>query len=268
MGNGETYIISIGTWPKGREAISSGRPGCPPHTAMPTPSEPNYQPHTDSALSQLQQNQAKSCPSCKTIIYFPELDAPATCPNCREQVLLRVAHSQNNSRRLIDQDISHLQPSRDVSSNLHNMRHPPVTTFESPPSPVPLLVIPSPRIDPSLEFSKSLNAPASHSQDPPIPPATKLTLRSSHSVVSDTCRPHSCEPQQKPPITQVALSTPDPLTDVTHIRVRTRGNRCLYPGATFEGTQKSGRNSYDVTVTIVVCQIPCVTLSLFGAAKS
>jgi len=33
--------------------------------------------------------------------------------------------------------------------------------------------------------------------------------------------------------------------------MRTRANRCLYPGATFEGTQKSGRNSYDVTVTIV-----------------
>lgn len=48
------------------------------------------------------------------------------------------------------------------------------------------------------------------------------------------------------------ISTPDPLSDVTRIRVRSRASHCLYPGAKFQGTQKSGRNSYDVTVTIVV----------------
>lgn len=45
---------------------------------------------------------------------------------------------------------------------------------------------------------------------------------------------------------------PDPLTDITRLRVRSQGHHCLYPGATFKGTQKSGRNSYDVNVTIVV----------------
>lgn len=45
---------------------------------------------------------------------------------------------------------------------------------------------------------------------------------------------------------------PDPLVDITRLRVRSQVHRCLYPGATFEGTQKSGRNSYDVTVTVVV----------------
>ncbi|CCM02093.1 uncharacterized protein FIBRA_04170 [Fibroporia radiculosa] len=44
---------------------------------------------------------------------------------------------------------------------------------------------------------------------------------------------------------------PDPLLDITHLRVRSQGHHCLYPGATFKGTQKSGRNSYDVNVTIV-----------------
>jgi hypothetical protein len=44
----------------------------------------------------------------------------------------------------------------------------------------------------------------------------------------------------------------DPLADITRFRVRSQGHHCLYPGATFEGTQKSGRNSYDVTVTIIV----------------
>ncbi|EJD02441.1 uncharacterized protein FOMMEDRAFT_147410 [Fomitiporia mediterranea MF3/22] len=44
---------------------------------------------------------------------------------------------------------------------------------------------------------------------------------------------------------------PDPLVDITRLRVRSKGYRCLQPGATFRGTQKSGRNSYDVNVTIV-----------------
>ncbi|KAG7092586.1 hypothetical protein E1B28_008929 [Marasmius oreades] len=48
-----------------------------------------------------------------------------------------------------------------------------------------------------------------------------------------------------------ASLSPSPLTDITHLRVRSQGYHCLYPGATFQGTQKSGRNSYEVNVTIV-----------------
>ncbi|KIL69904.1 hypothetical protein M378DRAFT_184273 [Amanita muscaria Koide BX008] len=42
-----------------------------------------------------------------------------------------------------------------------------------------------------------------------------------------------------------------PLADITRLRVRPSSHHCLYPGATFVGTQKSGRSSYDVTVTVV-----------------
>ncbi|KII88359.1 hypothetical protein PLICRDRAFT_110570 [Plicaturopsis crispa FD-325 SS-3] len=45
--------------------------------------------------------------------------------------------------------------------------------------------------------------------------------------------------------------SPDPLIDITRLRVRSKTHHCLYPGASFQGTQKSGRNSYDVNVTIV-----------------
>ncbi|KAF8163480.1 vacuolar import and degradation protein-domain-containing protein [Crassisporium funariophilum] len=45
--------------------------------------------------------------------------------------------------------------------------------------------------------------------------------------------------------------SPDPFADITRLRIRSRGHHCLYPGASFQGTQKSGRNSYDVNVTIV-----------------
>lgn len=57
----------------------------------------------------------------------------------------------------------------------------------------------------------------------------------------------------------VQASLPDPSVDITRLRVRSQSYHCLYPGATFKGTQKSGRNSYDVTVTIVVR--PIVPLS-------
>lgn len=48
------------------------------------------------------------------------------------------------------------------------------------------------------------------------------------------------------------VASPDPLVDISRLRVRSQGHHCLYPGATFQGTQRSGRNSYDVNVTIVV----------------
>ncbi|EST09837.1 Vacuolar import/degradation protein Vid24 [Kalmanozyma brasiliensis GHG001] len=44
---------------------------------------------------------------------------------------------------------------------------------------------------------------------------------------------------------------PDPLAELSRLRNPPKGRGCLYPGATFNGTQKSGRNSYDVTVRIV-----------------
>lgn len=44
---------------------------------------------------------------------------------------------------------------------------------------------------------------------------------------------------------------PDPLLELSLLRHPPKSRGCLYPGATFNGTQKSGRNSYDVTVRIV-----------------
>ena len=44
---------------------------------------------------------------------------------------------------------------------------------------------------------------------------------------------------------------PDPLQEICRVRSPPKGRGCLFPGALFQGTQKSGRNSYDVTVRIV-----------------
>lgn len=63
-------------------------------------------------------------------------------------------------------------------------------------------------------------------------------------------REHSRTPSSGAP--SDAFRICDPCADVTRIRTTTRGNKYIYPGASFTGTQKSGRNNYDVTVTIVV----------------
>jgi len=48
--------------------------------------------------------------------------------------------------------------------------------------------------------------------------------------------------------------------DITRLRLRAQPHQYLYPGALFAGTQKSGRNSYDVTVTIVDVDFQMSTL--------
>lgn len=52
----------------------------------------------------------------------------------------------------------------------------------------------------------------------------------------------------------------DPFADVTRLRLKNTRQDCLYPGASFVGIQKSGRNSYNVSVTIVVCTLHPVHL--------
>ena len=81
-------------------------------------------------------------------------------------------------------------------------------------------------------------------------------------ILTTASTPKSAPPQQRPSPGAVARARPlnppiqtplpDPSTDITRLRVRAQRHHCLYPGATFQGTQKSGRNSYDVNVTIVV----------------
>jgi glucose-induced degradation protein 4 len=78
----------------------------------------------------------------------------------------------------------------------------------------------------------------------------------SHSQTAQrSAIPISRAPSNKSQPQHMVLSYPDPMIDITHLRVRSQGHQCLYPGASFQGTQKSGRNSYDVNVTIVVCTL-------------
>jgi len=109
---------------------------------------------------------------------------------------------------------------------------------------------------PCTPMSVLSSAPTIH-----LPPNTLSTTK----LVALSIHPHSTIPSRlvshqsrkntstdTPYHSHASHSSPDPLVDITHIRVRSQGHHCLYPGAVFQGTQKSGRNSYDVTVNIVV----------------
>ncbi|KAH7340744.1 vacuolar import and degradation protein-domain-containing protein [Rhizoctonia solani] len=95
----------------------------------------------------------------------------------------------------------------------------------------------------------------------------------SHSVPSHHAHParslsspHSPPPSDREPPRDLArsrsaaLSEPDPYADVTRLRLSNTRQDCLYPGAQFVGIQKSGRNSYNVSVTIVNVDFPGSTL--------
>ncbi|WVO24333.1 uncharacterized protein IAS62_005697 [Cryptococcus decagattii] len=54
---------------------------------------------------------------------------------------------------------------------------------------------------------------------------------------------------------------PNPLLDITRMRVRSVGRGPLYPGSVFEGTQTSGRSAYDVEVKFLDVDFADYTLS-------
>ncbi|EPT06036.1 hypothetical protein FOMPIDRAFT_133976 [Fomitopsis schrenkii] len=122
------------------------------------------------------------------------------------------------------------RPSSSTPSLLHVEPQASVPTLpETPAVHVPPRPTPAP-IDTTLAPPQSPR-PSLTAQRSPVQLATPSTSRS------------------RPPAALTA--SPDPLSDTTRLRVRSQGHHCLYPGATFQGTQKSGRNSYDVNVTIV-----------------
>ncbi|KZV89120.1 hypothetical protein EXIGLDRAFT_582682, partial [Exidia glandulosa HHB12029] len=54
------------------------------------------------------------------------------------------------------------------------------------------------------------------------------------------------------------LSPADPYTDITRLRLQPSSlarHPCLYPGASFAGTQRSGRHAYEVRVTLATVDL-------------
>ncbi|KDR73517.1 hypothetical protein GALMADRAFT_615219 [Galerina marginata CBS 339.88] len=187
--------------------------------------------------------QTKLCSSCQSTFLDPA--ASLFCTLCRDRPSALPAQLR------IDQDVP--SPRRPLDS--HTTPPPPFDTPDAPPLYHP--PTPSYAKKPLLSnIQCNISSPA-----PTTPHRHQSHFSAVPSFDSTPTRQHS-----NPAATATAAATtttqafPDPLADVTRLRIRSRAHHCLYPGATFQGTQKSGRNSYDVNVTIVDVNFAASTL--------
>lgn len=205
------------------------------------------------------QPQYKVCTSCQSAlvdsnaaVFPPELDAPV-CTGCREHGFSqRLTPTPSDARRFtvdvgpnFSPSIPHEEP---VSHDAR--RKPDNLTFGD------AIVIDSVS-EMGQHCQNKSSPPSTYRSSPP----TLLTICCDDSDFSDLPLQTTHASSHTPPAAvsrrqSNLIPSPDPLTDITRIRIRSQGHHCLYPGATFQGTQKSGRNSYDVNVTIVV-GLPC-----------
>lgn len=182
------------------------------------------------------------------------VDMAALCGSCREQRsrATRYARREVEDGMTVDLETTTATPLSPPTV------HPSVDTYlQERPTSIPINLS---RRRPTITIPRSQPQPQCARTSPHSPSETRIRRTSSSSStpspfastsvrhlspVSATRRHQSQESH---------LHDADPLVDITRLRVRSNGYRSLYPGATFQGTQKSGRNSYDVTVTIVVSQ--------------
>ena len=221
---------------------------------MPSSEDNRIIPH--QPLHEQQQPQIKVCSSCQSdlvdstaAIFLPELDA-LVCTGCREHAFSPRSTLMPSDGRRFPTDVgSNFVSSilREEGSLLLDARRKP----ENPPFKDTVAMDPIAETDhPTCQntFPSSSDYPSE---------LTSLTICCNTNNFSDIL-PHPAFASPPTPTATVPhrqsspISSPDPLTDITRLRIRSQGHNCLYPGATFQGTQKSGRNSYDVNVTIVV----------------
>lgn len=183
---------------------------------------------------------AKYCSRCSSLLNADSLDGPFFSDD----------HDLNTvcvacSLRLLS------TPSDGLYISLPKDRLPDV----NPDSLSPSSAHPTPEIlyGDEIDMTLSSDGSTASSLDSPIRQST--TISSSTNIIS--ARSSSLHPNSSSALQRNLChdSLQDPTVDITQLRVRSQGYHCLYPGATFKGTQKSGRNSYDVTVTVVVCII-------------
>ena len=202
------------------------------------------------------QPQIKLCSSCRSPLtqdqdatsahFFADSDVNdlMMCYPCKERYLLQTIQQQ--ARELVSYRDTGDEPYRLHEHSAHTVNGS-ITIADSP-----LAVQPPPLHPPS---DRPLPSKVQHEALVPSAPSKRVKLA---LVVSDGLRSAVSSTPSVPSSIRSDISplqhspTPDPYIDITRIRMRSQGHHCLYPGATFQGTQKSGRNSYDVTVSIVV----------------
>lgn len=241
----------------------------------PLSSPPNVMPVSPTILPLHQdsypQPQVKLCSSCRSplsldqdpALFFPDSDANdhlMLCRPCKERYLQTIQQQSHDPAQYpaIAQDSYPLHSYSPHPTNNDAPRastidssvlEPTPMTESSPSAQPPTHISPSDRPSPAKLAHESIvtSAPSKRAK---LAITASLTPDGLRSAVSST---HSASPLMRSSDTPLQHSpAPDPSVDITRIRIRSQGHHCLYPGATFQGTQKSGRNSYDVTVSIVV----------------
>lgn len=234
---------------------------------------PSEQTIIEQIAPETPQVQVKLCSHCHAVVLEPPRNRvegqPLLCARCEEAP---IQHHPHHRQICLDSFL----PFPVAAAQEHNVlmeaplgSRPQVDTIIS--TPLPATSFPNAQAtDPphsvdTAHATSALHCPSSSSHTPsrsPSRPSASLPdphPKTPHHVSSHRSHPY---PSQPNPHTQDNQDTsyrrfrppgrPDPLLDITRLRVRSQNHHCLYPGAVFQGTQKSGRNSYDVSVTILV----------------
>ena len=215
------------------------------------------------------QPQVKLCSSCRSPLsldqdpayFFPDSDASdhlMLCRPCKERYVLQTIQPQVHDLSQYSAIPNDPPPLHPYPLHPTNNDAPHATTVDDS---IPTMIESSP----SEQFTTHI-CPSDRLTSPKVAheslvfsaPSKRVKLAISAPVAPDGLRSAVSPTQSVSPSVRSSDSplqhspTPDPSIDITRLRVRSQGHHCLYPGATFQGTQKSGRNSYDVTVSIVV----------------
>ncbi|GLB34846.1 putative vacuolar import and degradation protein [Lyophyllum shimeji] len=199
-------------------------------------------------------SQSKLCTCCQlslvdntSSIYLHEADA-LVCTSCRERVPpARVGLL--DSRIFCADPPSHIsQPilheGGDISQNTRQITKSPVLDDE--------MVVDAPAQASRPCHAAQITNPSYVKKHPSLTIHCNTSSNSISTAPQHTTYIQHSATSISPPRRQTQVAQyPHPLTDITRLRVRSHGSDCLYPGATFRGIQKSGRNNYDVDVTIV-----------------
>jgi hypothetical protein len=215
----------------------------------------------------LSREQIKVCMFCRTPVSssdadYPthqpliEPDVPLLCTGCRESrgIPVRQQHSISTGARgsFGGSDFVRpilLQPPPDGPTPT------PFSTSQTHPSTSPL---DGPELSRSISISSESGYLSRISDKIHHVPKAKIPTENLYPISRAVSSESS---QSQKDSRHEATCSPNPLVDITRLRVRSPTHHCLYPGATFTGTQKSGRSSYDVNVTIVVRPPPSLPWS-------
>ncbi|KAG5220907.1 casein kinase [Salix suchowensis] len=228
---------------------------CIPRSKMPA-TEHQVPPPIDSPAQDLLQSQVKVCTTCHSLVESAAVPSPpdsaTVCARCREH------NAPSRNGNYLPEGHVHC-----IDHDVPMLRQMPTSTPEAFATRCSRLEVPTCQGDVIMEALR----PDSEVQAVQIQPTHSPVFDHKHalqlqlSIQTDVTPNHvDSFPVHTTTVSHQANNSRhldrrsfllDPLADITRIRMRSRTHRCLHPGATFRGTQKSGRNSYDVNVTIV-----------------